>query len=188
MLRFMVYGLLGVLAALWAALWFSSAPASNAHTTLATSPSFDMTRFAFNDVLPAGFTYEPISSEPSMFSYAALPTSHRSFDRRFTANGDVAGGLTAWQYDTQADSGFAYDQLAMLAIDQTAADVVAKPVRGLGDRAVAGRTVTNYDLAMQRGCVVVYVRMRHIASISDVIAYAKRLDARLQAAACQRPS
>lgn len=108
------------------------------------------------------------------------------FDRRITVGGKPVGGLTAWQYTMQADSDLAFDGVMRL-VAQEGTGSGMRTVPELDDHTVAGQgSYGNYDLAMQRGYVVAYVRMSHVDSISDVIAYAQRLDALLGNATCGR--
>lgn len=184
-LRVVVYSLLGVLAAVWGALfWSAPRPTRNAATPAPMEqPRADLAPlFIGASSRFRTYTYATPDHRASIFDRAALPEHVETFAQRILRDGDGVGVLSAWRYENAADSAWAFDELAAVARYETATGSIAKPV-DVGDIGVLGKGSSTYDLTFVRGCVVVYMRVR-AQSTTDVIDYARHLDSVLEPMAC----
>lgn len=108
------------------------------------------------------------------------PAATNAIDQRFQRNGKTAGGVVVLLYEQQAD----LDKATAQAL---APNKYSEPTTDVGEK---GKLFLGTDLLPLRS--VTFVRCHAIVDVTmsdvdttEIAAYAKRLDKRLQAAVCQ---
>lgn len=125
--------------------------------------------------LPSGLGAAQVSDTPPKM-FASLPKAIRAIDQRIQRAGATAGGITVLLYDDPTP-GYQALIATMGATDAVAVGEQSRITR-------ASDLLPGFDVALVRCHAVVYVRMTGDVSAENVLAYAKRLDARLSNAVC----
>lgn len=129
--------------------------------------------------LPAGYSGAQIRTEaPGMFK--ALPGTDTALYQQFQSGGKVSGGVTLFIYENESDLKNAYTIVK-------GGFAGTKSLDGLGDEADVSTSamLPAPDLVFRHCKALVHIRMSDGADESGVVAYAKRLDKRIQPIACQ---
>lgn len=125
--------------------------------------------------LPSGIAPSQVSDAlPTMFD--GLPKAERTIDQRLQRGGQTAGGISVALY---ADPAAAY-----AAIVGTMGKHESVTVGERAERSLPFDLLPGFDLAFVRCHALAYVRMTGDVSAENILAYAKRLDARLAKAVC----
>jgi len=136
--------------------------------------------------LPAGFSGAQIrDTAPEMFK--DLPSAQNTVYQQLEKEGDVAGGITIFLYDSQDNIETAYNLIVGGLLDDAklSDEVGEKAIISSISITIADITIKSVDMAFVRCGAVVHIRMSGTDDVNSVVAYAKRLDNRLKTLICQ---
>jgi hypothetical protein len=136
--------------------------------------------------LPAGFSGAEIrDTVPSIFS--GLPATQKAAYQQLKHNGNLAGGITIFLYDSQEDIDSTYDLLAGdMGENATPSSEVGEKATTLSTSVeVQAVTTEMVEVTFARCSAVVHIRMMETHDVNAVITYAKALDTRLEALVCR---
>ena len=136
--------------------------------------------------LPAGFSGAQIRDvAPGMFR--DLPLAQNTVYQQLEKNGETAGGIAIFLYDSQENVEEAYN----LIVDGMTDD--AELSNNVGEKATTlsmsmtalGITTKAAEIVFVRCGAVVHIRMTGTSDVDSVVAYAKRLDRRIEILVCR---
>lgn len=137
--------------------------------------------------LPSGFSGAQVSDlPPKMFQ--GMPKAANKIDQRFQKEGEAAGGVAVFLYETGADIEKAYSYL----LEGMGENL--ETVQNIGDAAqltYSKLTLFTFgdndggDLAFKRCSGVIHIRMVNNVIKENLISYATRLDKRLSLVICR---